>query len=121
MTNEERENYCYIGDGVYAFFNGFGIWLRTGNHEDEKCDDKIYLEPCVLNSLNSFNRRMSKQINSTSVHEFKEEDPNKFTQEQIEHICYQISDWYLMMKPLLEGTHNLGYMKERLKTMICGE
>lgn len=44
-----------------------------------------------------------------------------FTQEQIDHICYQIGDWYLMMKPLLEGQHNLGYMKEKLKTMICGE
>lgn len=44
-----------------------------------------------------------------------------FTPEQIDFICYQIGDWYLMMKPLLEGRHNLGYMKEKLKTMICGE
>lgn len=46
----------------------------------------------------------------------------RFTSKQIDHICYQIGDWYLMMKPLLEGQqHNLGYMKEKLKTMICGE
>jgi hypothetical protein len=44
-----------------------------------------------------------------------------FTQEQIDHICFQIGDWYLMMKPLLEGQHNLGHMKEKLKTMICGD
>lgn len=44
-----------------------------------------------------------------------------FTSKQIDHICYQIGDWYLMMKPLLEGQHNLGYMKEKLKIMICGE
>lgn len=44
-----------------------------------------------------------------------------FTNRQTDHICYQIGDWYLMMKPLLEGQHNLGYMKEKLKTMICGE
>ncbi len=44
-----------------------------------------------------------------------------FTSKQIDHICYQIGDWYLMMKPLLEGQHNLGHMKEKLKTMICGE
>jgi hypothetical protein len=44
-----------------------------------------------------------------------------FTSKQIDHICYQIGDWYLMMKPLLEGEHNLGHMKERLKLMICGE
>jgi hypothetical protein len=47
--------------------------------------------------------------------------PPEFTQEQIDFICYQIGDWYLMMKPLLEGQHNTGYMKEKLKTMICGE
>lgn len=44
-----------------------------------------------------------------------------FTSRQLDHICYQIGDWYLMMKPLLEGQHNLGFMKEKLKTMICGE
>ncbi len=43
-----------------------------------------------------------------------------FTPEQIDHICYQIGDWYLLMKTLLEGQHNLGYMKEILKEMICG-
>jgi hypothetical protein len=47
--------------------------------------------------------------------------PMRFTYLQIDHICYQIGDWYLMMKPLLEGQHNLGYMKEQLKKMICGE
>ena len=46
--------------------------------------------------------------------------PN-FTEEQKNWICYQIGDWYLMMKPLLEGQHNLGYMKEKLKTMICDD
>ncbi len=44
-----------------------------------------------------------------------------FTIKQIDHICYQIGEWYLAMKPLLEGQHNLGYMKERLKIMICGD
>jgi hypothetical protein len=44
-----------------------------------------------------------------------------FTPEQIDHICYQIGEWYLGVKELLEGQHNLGYMKEKLKTMICGD
>jgi hypothetical protein len=48
-------------------------------------------------------------------------DYHPFTSKQIYHICYQIGDWYMMMKPLLEGQHNLGYMKEKLKTMIIGE
>lgn len=46
--------------------------------------------------------------------------PN-FTQEQKDFICYQIGDWYLMMKPLLEVQHNLGYMKEKLKLMVCDD
>lgn len=50
-----------------------------------------------------------------------EEMRKSFTTEQINFICYQIGDWYLMVKELLEGQHNLGYMKEKLKTMICGE
>ena len=44
-----------------------------------------------------------------------------FTSKQIDHICYQIGEWYLMMKPLLEGQHNLGRMKEKLKIMVCGD
>ncbi len=44
-----------------------------------------------------------------------------FTSKQQDFICCQIGNWYLMMKPLLEGRHNLGYMKEKLKLMICGE
>ncbi len=54
MTNEERENYSYLGDGVYAFFDGYGIWLRTGDHREELCDNKIYLEGDVFLSLNKF-------------------------------------------------------------------
>lgn len=53
--------------------------------------------------------------------EYKIQGAPRFTSKQIDHICYQIGDWYLLMKPLLEGTHNLGYMKEKLKTMICGD
>lgn len=44
-----------------------------------------------------------------------------FTSKQIDHICFQIGDWYFDMKPLLKGQHNLGRMKERLKIRICGE
>jgi len=51
----------------------------------------------------------------------KKEMQKSFTPDQINYICEQIGDWYLMMKPLLEGQHNLGHMKEKLKIMICGE
>jgi len=53
--------------------------------------------------------------------QYQTEGVPQFTSKQIDHICSQIGDWYLIMKPLLEGRHNLGFMKERLKIMICGE
>lgn len=50
----------------------------------------------------------------------------KFTNEQIDFICYQIGEWYLEWKDriiidLKQGTHRLGFAKEQLKTMICGD
>lgn len=47
--------YSYLGDGVYAMHDGFGIWLRANDHREELCTDKIYLEPSVLKALNNFN------------------------------------------------------------------
>lgn len=47
----------------------------------------------------------------------------KFTQQQIDFICYTIGDWYLTWKPILvdyeNKTHRLGYAKERLKELLC--
>lgn len=49
-----------------------------------------------------------------------------FTPEQIDHICYMIGDWYIEWKDRIvmdikQGTHRLGFAKEQLKTLICGE
>lgn len=49
---EETE---YIGDGVYAIFDGFGIWLHANDHRNPT--DKVYLEPSGLKSLNDFAAR----------------------------------------------------------------
>ncbi|HAT1964771.1 TPA: hypothetical protein JAG59_002001 [Legionella pneumophila] len=70
MNDEERKNYCYLGDGVYAFFDGYGIWLRTGHHEERRCDNKIYLEPDVLESLNMFVEKATrrKEISADDAH-----------------------------------------------------
>ena len=42
----------YLGDGVYALFDGYGIWLHANDHKFPT--DRIYLEPQVLESLNTF-------------------------------------------------------------------
>lgn len=54
MNEEEKKKYRYLGDGVYAYFDGHGIWLRTGHHEDAQCDNKIYLDPAVARLFGIF-------------------------------------------------------------------
>ncbi len=49
-----QENVTYLGDGVYAEYDGLGVWLRTGDHRVTLCDEKIYLEPQVLEALSQF-------------------------------------------------------------------
>ena len=42
----------HIGDGVYAIFDGHGIWLHANDHQFPT--DKVYLEPSVLIALITF-------------------------------------------------------------------
>lgn len=55
MTEQERQMHSYLGDGVYAYFDGYSIRLRTGSHKDSDYEQQIWLDPNVLGSLNRFN------------------------------------------------------------------
>jgi hypothetical protein len=44
----------YLGDGVYASFDGFQIWLAVGNHESRV----VALEPSVMQALIQYNERI---------------------------------------------------------------
>lgn len=48
-----------------------------------------------------------------------------FTPDQVNWICSQIGNWYLLWKYRIanyeEKTHSLGYAKEWLKEMICDQ
>ena len=46
----------YLGDGVYAIFDGLGIWLHTSDHKYPT--DRIYLEPYVFEALKSFEKEV---------------------------------------------------------------
>lgn len=51
MTEPTTETYTvstYLGDGLYATFNGFGVWLRAPRREGEHV---VFLEPVVWRSL----------------------------------------------------------------------
>jgi hypothetical protein len=43
---------AYIGDGVYAEYDGYNVWIYTSNGIEESI--KIALEPEVLANLNNF-------------------------------------------------------------------
>jgi len=47
----------YLGDGVYAIFEGYGIWLHANDHKNPT--DRIYLEPKVLTALDMFRKEVS--------------------------------------------------------------
>lgn len=44
----------YLGDAVYASFDGYCIWLRTGDGNNQR----IALEPAVLNALDEYRREL---------------------------------------------------------------
>lgn len=48
MANETTR---YLGDGVYARFDGYQIWLTVGDHHNR---DLIAINPDVLNNLTEF-------------------------------------------------------------------
>lgn len=41
----------YLGDGVYASFDGYQVWLHVGHHE---APPVVALEPAVIASLNRY-------------------------------------------------------------------
>lgn len=51
----------YLGDGVYAIHDGFGIWLYANDLKNPT--DKIYIEPDVLDALNGFSQRAKELSN----------------------------------------------------------
>jgi hypothetical protein len=44
----------YLGDGVYASFDGYQIWLAVNHHENKQ----VALEPQVLDALVAYANRV---------------------------------------------------------------
>ncbi len=55
MTRDEfikkYEEHVYLGDSVYARFDGYHIWLETINGYKEDPSNSIGLEPPVIEAL----------------------------------------------------------------------
>jgi hypothetical protein len=48
----------YLGDGVYAVFDGWHIWLRLNSHDNT--EGQIALEPSVYAALVRYHDRLAK-------------------------------------------------------------
>jgi hypothetical protein len=48
----------YLGDGVYASFDGYQIWLAANHHENRV----VALEPAVMVQLLDFARRLGMSL-----------------------------------------------------------
>jgi len=48
----------YLGDGVYASFDGYGIWIKTSNGAE--ATNEIYLEPNVYNALTKYRHTITR-------------------------------------------------------------
>lgn len=47
LGNRHKHQDVYLGDGVYASFDGFQIWLAANHHENKV----VAIEPNVMNQL----------------------------------------------------------------------
>lgn len=59
MKNKE-----YLGDSVYAEFDGYNVILTTNNYGPDT--NTIYLEPNVIEKLNNFIVRQKEKANAES-------------------------------------------------------
>lgn len=57
----DEEASQYLGDAVYAAFDGYYIWLRTGSHRDHEATNRIALEPSVFNALVAYASKVMKK------------------------------------------------------------
>ena len=54
----------YLGDAVYATFDGYHIWLRTSN--GVSFTNEVALEPSVLDALDVYRQRLKEHFSATT-------------------------------------------------------
>lgn len=63
------DNASYLGDGVYASFDGYHIWLQTGSHREEEATNRIALEPDVFESLLRYRQHLVAKLHAINASE----------------------------------------------------
>ena len=73
MTREDR---CtdYLGDGVYAWWDGYQVWLQTGSHRPEECDNRIALDSLTFAALLRYQERLITLLNKKELNETASQD-----------------------------------------------
>ena len=56
----KREGEVYLGDAVYASHDGYQVWLRTGDGNNQR----IALEPAVFDALVEYAKRIGMAVPS---------------------------------------------------------
>ena len=59
------DKWNYLGDGVYAKSDGYGVWLHD-NSQDQPTD-KIYLEPSVFIALKDMLKAEKEESDANSA------------------------------------------------------
>ena len=54
LDNRQQHQDEYLGDGVYASFDGYQIWLAANHHENKV----VAIEPSVMKSLMRYAHRV---------------------------------------------------------------
>ncbi len=62
MKLNGRDTKQYLGDSVYADYDGFQIWLTTENGLPTDPSNAIALEPSVFSALLTYNDWLKRQI-----------------------------------------------------------
>ena len=56
LKNMEVKDALYLGDAVYAVFDGYHIWLRLNSHDNT--EGQIAIEPQVFELLSLFAKKV---------------------------------------------------------------
>jgi hypothetical protein len=111
-----------MNDGLFAWYKSMKKLIKDAGEDDK--DDVV--QETVEGWLISIETIEQGCPDIKERYERIKAIQDSFTPEQIDFICYEIGDWYLAWKERIivdldQGTHRLGYAKEQLKSMICGD
>ena len=54
------DSHTYLGDGVYASFDGYQIWLAANDHRNKV----VALEPSVFDQLNRYAKNLTEAMSA---------------------------------------------------------